>query len=122
MSRPKKPKPDKPQPDATNEAVEKPEPPEPPEPPPNRVVRDGTPVAVPNVPEYRRCPLCWGRDKGKGKAYHTKRVSPAVSTRYYRCDCCGHTWPQKVRKEVFPLDHCKIDVHHRTVEIEVREQ
>lgn len=40
-----------------------------------------------NVPKHRRCPTCWGRDKGVGQAYHTRgRV------RYYRCDACPMSW------------------------------
>lgn len=113
---------DKPVPD--NEAVEKPEP------PPNRIVRDGTPSAkvIPDVPtaspvervvpDYRRCPLCWGRDKGVGVAQSTNPITSTMSTRYYKCKSCSHHWTKTVYKGFVPLDQCKIDVEHRRVEVE----
>lgn len=46
-----------------------------------------------DIEEVRRCPICWGRFRGVGKAYHT-----AGRKTYYRCsralkgEPCGHTW------------------------------
>lgn len=123
MSRPKK---KQVKPAAKDGAVEKPEP------PPNRVVRDGTPSAkvtpdVPTgssatrvVPDYRRCPLCWGRDKGVGVAQSNNQITSTKSIRYYKCNTCSHHWSIPVYKGFVPFDQCKIDVEHHKVEVEFR--
>ena len=45
------------------------------------------------VPNYRRCPLCWGAHGGTGKRY-SGRYQPLTNfgKRYYLCGRCGHTW------------------------------
>lgn len=49
--------------------------------------------AKPDVPYYRRCPLCWGAHGGTGKRY-SGRFQPLTNSgkRYYLCGRCGHTW------------------------------
>jgi hypothetical protein len=52
-----------------------------------------------SIPEYRRCPVCWGARRGYGVAYCTRE-----SRTYYKCiktavadgAPCGHTWTADV--------------------------
>lgn len=68
-----------------------------------------------DVEWFRRCPLCWGRCKGVGKAY-----SKNGCTRYYRCAKtltdeapCGHTWSAIVRTEVVRVEHRVVSLDER---------
>jgi len=74
-----------------------------------------------DVPQYRRCPLCYGdpdasaHDEkagmgGVGTAYATRR-----STRYYKCDRCGHTWTAQITAET-------VKIENRQVELSTRQQ
>lgn len=80
-----------------------------------REIVDVTPTTrVPEIEEYRRCPLCWSGRTGYGCAYTTEGQK-----RYYKCvKCvdqtqspCGHTWTAIVTLH-------SVRVEHRTVRLE----
>lgn len=54
------------------------------------------------VPQHKRCPICWGRDKGVGVSDGVYRKASSYLRRYYKCNNCSHTWtvnftPEQVR-------------------------
>lgn len=56
------------------------------------------PVAQPEaqqklVPDYKRCPLCFGGRGGIGRQYGQY---DAKQLHYLRCNQCGHTWTAEV--------------------------
>lgn len=60
-----------------------------------------------NIPQHRRCPLCWDRCRGVGVSYSTQGA-----TRYYKCKrtltehpACAHTWSATVKNEVTTIRH-----------------
>lgn len=50
------------------------------------------------VPEWRRCPKCWAKRRGKGTSRANRRDGRWI-IRYYRCNMlgCDHQWQYKVR-------------------------
>ncbi len=64
---------------------------------------------LPNVPDYRKCGLCYSGHGGVGVAYCTQG-----RTRYYKCEHCGNTWTVTVRLEI-------VRVEQRVVDLETRE-
>ncbi len=52
-----------------------------------------------DVPEHKRCPICWGRDKGVGISDGVYRKASSFLRRYYKCNSCGHTWTKNFTPE-----------------------
>lgn len=61
-----------------------------------------------DVPDFRRCPLCWGGRRGVGNVYSTHG-----RTRYYKCNCCGHTWTAIVKMEAVRIEHRIVTINTR---------
>ena len=68
-----------------------------------------------NIPQYRRCPLCWDGRKGYGVAY-----SKQGNRRFYKCRktltdqaACGHTWTAIVQLTVVRIEHREVEVDER---------
>ena len=47
------------------------------------------PTVSEDVPQQKRCPLCWGQMRGVGKEFARMK---SKSRKYVRCDKCGHSW------------------------------
>lgn len=60
------------------------------------------------IEPYRQCPLCWNGQRGAGLAYSTHG-----STRYYKCQNCGHTWTAQVKVEVLKVEHRPVEMNER---------
>ena len=60
------------------------------------------------VPVHRQCPLCFAGNGGVGTCY-----SSQDSTRYYKCDCCGHTWTATVSEHETRIVHRTVEVNER---------
>ena len=57
------------------------------------------------VPQHRRCPQCWGTQRGTGRAYSKKR-----RTRYYKCTTCGFGFHVLVTNVVIKaIEYSQID-------------
>lgn len=85
----------------------------------NAIVVTETVMDDDRIPPHRRCPICWGENRGVGCAYNTNDPystgqddwPPNVQRRYYRCTKtlredrgpCGHTWVIGVKTEIVEL-------------------
>lgn len=54
------------------------------------------------VPEFMRCPLCWGGMRGCAKP---NGQYPPKGRVYLKCEKCGHDWIADLRIEVVAIDH-----------------
>ena len=61
-----------------------------------------------DVPDYRKCGLCYEGRGGVGTAYSTQ-----AGVRYYKCDRCPNTWTVLVRLEVVRLEQKRVDIQTR---------
>lgn len=87
---------------------------------PQHPVEDTLPTKpVGNVPvigirEHRRCPSCWGVNKGKGIGQWSRPISGKQVKTCYQCDQCGYNWTvvlETVRRIIQIADR-KVQVEH----------
>lgn len=64
------------------------------------------PAKLKAVPVYRQCPLCYHGFGGVGRCYST-----SGQTRYYKCNCCPHTWTAIVT--LVRVEHRPVDLSER---------